>query len=289
MVAKKTRKLAAVTGMLVLLMCQAGCAAKPVAGRWCEDQMTIDGSDGEWSDTPQYYDPDRQTILRVANNGEAVFLCLAISDRVLTRQIMRTGLTVWLDPRGEKAQTFGIHLPGRQGPNPGRAPHSENDVRHPARGRPAPPRAAAQLSPAEPLKALAITYQDATGPLKMKLDEVRRTGIDIAVGPPGPGHRLVYEFQIAFRSAPCLANLGPDDVVGLGIMAGSSMEKPPKSGAFGGMGGPGGDPGGGPGGGMGGGMGGGPGGGMGRPGGAPHGEKSEPVEVWLKIKLAQKQ
>lgn len=68
---------------------------------------------------------------------------------------------------------------------------------------------------------LSITYKDATGPLEMTLEAVRRTGIDIGIDHAADG-RVVYEFKIAFKAEPSLEGLGPDMMVGVGIQDGPS-------------------------------------------------------------------
>ncbi|VTR67749.1 hypothetical protein DESC_610332 [Desulfosarcina cetonica] len=84
-------------------------------------------------------------------------------------------------------------------------------------------------------ESLRITYQDATGPLSMTMDEVRRTGIDIGVARGSDG-RLCYEFKIAFRADPSLEGFRPGMCLGLGIQSGSAADgHPPRSANAGGM------------------------------------------------------
>lgn len=274
--------------LLVISVGIADCAAVRVAGRWREQPVTVDGNDREWQGAPQYYDDDRQFVIRVSNDAQAVYLCVATSDSILQRQLRMAGMTIWLDPEGAKAQVFGIHLlPGGDAPTLHRVSRSEGDsLRPPQRlkqeqpsggmtteggrtGQPPGPHAVA------PLTDVAITYADTTGPLTMNMEEVRRTGIDIGVGRPD-GKRLVYEFRIDFKSAPSLAGLGPGMMLGVGIRAGSgeggshgdgmSMLSGPGESINWGPG---------PGGGRGGG-----------PGGPGPGEKADMFNIWLQFQLA---
>ena len=75
-------------------------------------------------------------------------------------------------------------------------------------------------------QTLSITYQDATGPLEMTLEEVRRTGIDLGVHQGPDGYR-VYEFKIAYSAAPCLADMADKSLLGLGIQAGAGKNNRP--------------------------------------------------------------
>ena len=72
-----------------------------------------------------------------------------------------------------------------------------------------------------PLKELEITYGATTGPHRMKIDEARRTGIDIGEGNQQNGGR-VYEIAVKFKAALCLAGLKQGDVIGVGIMTGTA-------------------------------------------------------------------
>ena len=124
----------------------------------------------------------------------------------------------------------------------------------------------------------------------MKMDAVRRTGIDIGMANAENDPR-VYELAIKFKAAPCLSALKQGDIVGVGILTGTAGRSTRKEKKFnyqvGGqepglsMGGPG-DGMGGPGGGMD--------GGPGAMGGGPPGSRSgdrDGFKFWLKVKLAR--
>ena len=263
-------------GWLVLLIAAGGCTANKVAGHWRDHGVVADGDDREWRKAPQYYDSDRQLVIRVTNDATIISLCVATGQADFAQRLRRGGLTVWLDPQGGEKHLFGIHLPDSdtETVTPGhghRAPKPKPRDKQVPSPRGKPPRL-------EPLKQLAVTYSDATGPLTMTISEVRRTGIEIGAGRTGDG-RLVYEFNIAFRAAPSLSELKPGMIVGIGILTGGFGQNGPEQGLPGGpMGPPGFDSGpGGPG----------PGSGMrGSPGARAFGKKDKPIEVWLRVRLA---
>lgn len=290
---------AAAVCILAIAIFSVGCAAQQVDSRWRTEKIAADGSDGEWQDAPQYYDRDQQMTVRVANDGQAFYLCLSTGSDPFARQLRMTGLTIWLDPAGGQSKVLGIHIPGgepgRTGSGPGgplspeaRPPDSGPKKAEGAGGhRPPAPRS-------HQLQKIAITYKDTTGPLTMELDEVRRTGIDIGIDRL-PDQRLVVEFKIRFTAAPCLESLEPGMALGLGVQSGESgSEKRQQRGGSmgpgdrsGGRGGPPSD-----GGGMGappsgGGMGGPPSGGGGRGPGAFRDGGKDNIEIWLQVLLAR--
>jgi hypothetical protein len=137
------------------------------------------------------------------------------------------------------------------------------------------------------MKEIDITSDGPDEFRPVSVDEARQDGVEAGFGRPDR-RRLVYEFAIGFKVDSRLASLKPGKVLGVGIEGNAS-----ESGGPGGMPG-GGGPGGGPGGGMGhfgpdGGMGGGPGGGHGGgPGGRRSETKTDPLSVWMKVRLAEK-
>ncbi len=280
--------------LLFSIVFQGGCSVNKVACHWRGYDIVANGYENEWQGSPQYYDKKRQLAIRVTNDVEALFLCVSTSDKALKKRIRMSGLTVWLDPQGGKEQIFGIHLLGGDTKRPDRGSGPGAGAFRPAddRGRPEENEQKPPFS--ETLEELEISYWGATGPLKMRIDEVQRTGIDIGIGPP-EGGRMVYEFNIGFKAAPSLSGLKPGMIVGLGIQTGASKpdgRKRASSGDQMGQGGPGGGMGG-PG--SGGGMGGpGPGGGMDRggmgrgPGGSGPHDKNDLFEVWLQVQLADR-
>jgi hypothetical protein len=79
---------------------------------WRSDAVRIDGNDEEWRGRTVPLAKQR-FMLGLQNDGEALYLCLTTRDRVLTTQIARQGLMVWLDPGVErpKKHQFGVHFP----------------------------------------------------------------------------------------------------------------------------------------------------------------------------------
>ena len=258
-------------GLLLFVLVGSGCTTHTVASHWRRDGFVTNGSEDEWPAAPQYYDGDRQANIRMMNDAEAIYLCFSTSDEALKKKLLMTGLTVWLDPAGEKHKTFGIHLPGAGTGPRGLSRKSGADDRQ-GNKKEGP----ALKTP----KAVEITYAEATGPLSMPMAQVRQTGIDIGAGQPN-GRRFVYEFKICFTAGPSLSGLGPGKTVGIGIETGKKdmnheMDKPTE----GGMGRTN----------HGGGMGGMRGRGMhggGKPGGGSSAKAmGEPFETWIKVTLS---
>ena len=253
-------------GLLLLVLVVTGCATHDVASHWCCDRLTINGSEDEWPAAFQYYDADRQVGIRMMNDADAVYICFSTNNEALKKKLSMTGLTVWLDPAGEKNKTFGVHLLGA-GPRRLSRKSGADDRHEDKKERPV----------LKTPKAVEITYAEATGPLSMPMAQVRQMGIEVGAGQPD-GRRLGYEFKIPFTAGPSLSAIGPGMTVGIGFEAGESgknaeMRQPPDDATGGGTN-------------RGGGKGSKSGGG--RPGGGSSAKvMDEPFETWIKATLAQ--
>lgn len=251
--------------IILSVICISGCAAHKVTSQWRAHAIVADGSEVEWPPTPQFYDESKQVSIRLSNDDDSVQVCFATRDRDLKVALATEGISVWLDPDGGKNKVVGIYVPGgrshfrfaEKGANGDRSAKSP-ELKVPA--------------------TIEMTYSETTGPLKMDLEEVRRTGIEIGTGQPD-GSRYVYEFIVPFAVDEMLSGMGPGKVIGVGILSGDGQSRErsqkPSMGAMGGPGG-GGRGGAGKGPGMGGGGGGGKSGFEKRPGS---------YEVWLKVQL----
>lgn len=87
-----------------------GCIRLEMNSKWLDRNITIDGSDAEWENAKAYVEKANASI-GAFNDGEFLYLCLISMDRRIEGQILGRGLTVWLDPKGGRDKSFGIHFP----------------------------------------------------------------------------------------------------------------------------------------------------------------------------------
>jgi hypothetical protein len=72
--------------------------------------VAIDGRDGEWLGELSYV-PDLNLGVAARNDASHVYLCLVTRNRRLQAQVLRRGLTLWIDPGGAAHKRIGIHYP----------------------------------------------------------------------------------------------------------------------------------------------------------------------------------
>jgi hypothetical protein len=88
-----------------------GCSSGlKLTSEWRTGEIQIDGSDAEWQ-RGLYYDEETEMLYSVRNDDESLYLLLKTQNRSTQTQILRGGFTVWFDPSGGKARTFGLHYP----------------------------------------------------------------------------------------------------------------------------------------------------------------------------------
>jgi hypothetical protein len=94
-------------------------ADQTLLATWRSADVAIDGSLADWTQLSRV---GQGPLVGVRNDDRALYLAVASSDAVVRPQLA-TGLIVWIDRAGGKAQTFGLRLEGlSRRPLPGAAP-----------------------------------------------------------------------------------------------------------------------------------------------------------------------
>ncbi len=94
-------------------------ADQTLMATWRAADISIDGSLTDWAQLSRV---GQGPLVGVQNDDRALYLAVASSDAVVRPQLA-TGLVVWIDRAGGKAQTFGLRLEGlTRRPLPGAAP-----------------------------------------------------------------------------------------------------------------------------------------------------------------------
>jgi hypothetical protein len=260
--------------LLFLFMVSCG----ELDSHWCHFTVTVDGRDGEWAGTRM---AGEKGVIGYcfANNGQDLFVRLSVWDRHLQMMILRSGLTVWFDPKGGKDKCFGAHysrqpkiLPAPQHRDAGRT-----DLHAGLMSLNETPETLVLYRPKE-ADTVPVTPLESTGV---------QMAIQYVLG------RLICEIRMPLAgndSIPHALRAGPGQPIGIGFETQAIKMERPETGEMRKGGGRRGSMGGGR---RGMGMGGkGRGGGMGRKGGrsmpgGPAGPRMpEPMKLWCTIKLA---
>lgn len=249
---------------------------------WTETEIIADGQTNDWKGLPTRYLEDPAAAIGIANDATKLHILLRFRDARWTKMIKRDGLTIWIDPKGKKKKVFMLKFRG--GPTPEQMQQmggDQGDRRD--RRRPTPEMFAADD---QRLFTCAIKdrIEEKSLPPGGTEGPAAAFGVDLGF--------FTYEFTIPLAEGGVRdygLGIEPGANISVGAFWGESPEMAPHGERPSGMGG------GGRGGGMGGGggrgggrMGGGggmKGGGGGRMGGGKM-ERPQPVEIWIKTKLA---
>ena len=252
--------------VLALGLLSLGCTAPHVLQSGTPAvPITIDALLGDWNDTIQPL-PGERLALGVSNDADHLYVAVTSRDQGVTRQVLRRGLTLWVDPSGKESKELGIRFPLGMARGPA-AQGGELDE------------SVFRARMAESLSELEILHGEHLPAMRLPADGA--LGIEVKVS--FEYGELVYEIKLPLRSEEGYAvGVEAGSVIGLGLetpAVNSEMQRARGSGR--GMGA-------GRGGGLGGRGGGMRGGGrqVQRQGGGRTRELPEPLNSWTRVALA---
>ena len=73
--------------------------------------IVIDGGLKDWGDSLRYYNKDKQLNYALANDQDNLYMAIRINDRSEQIRVLRAGLTLSIDTRGKKKETFTMTFP----------------------------------------------------------------------------------------------------------------------------------------------------------------------------------
>jgi hypothetical protein len=105
----------------LLLAAVVVAAAAGLTSGWRTDAVAVDGLSAEWAKLEPL---ERGLLVGAVNDAEFLYLVVAARDAE-SIPYLATGLIVWLDPAGRRAETFGVRLQGvERPPLPGMTPNA---------------------------------------------------------------------------------------------------------------------------------------------------------------------
>ena len=73
--------------------------------------IAIDGDIKEWGDSLRYYNAEKKINYSLANDGENLYMAIRLNDYNDQLRVLTAGLTLGVDTRGKKKETFSITFP----------------------------------------------------------------------------------------------------------------------------------------------------------------------------------
>ena len=107
---------------MALVVCSifAGCGHKLAPlGHYQSTPVVADGQLNDWKQPLRFNYPNYPIQYNITSDEKALYICVATGDEETQLRMLRSGLTIWLDPKGEKDKTIGLFFPIRKQPEPG--------------------------------------------------------------------------------------------------------------------------------------------------------------------------
>jgi hypothetical protein len=165
-------------------------------------EISVDGTQGEWSSAITTFN-DEDLWLGVMNDAEHLYVMLVANKEEHIRQIVGFGLTVWVDPKGGEAKTFGVRFPTGL---------TESGLGMSPRDLQQDPELLASLFEASKGQVEILQGQDT-----IRIAHTQMEGIEVAAK---WDRAFVYELKVPLASStgvPYGPNIRPGDTIGLGI------------------------------------------------------------------------
>ena len=190
--------------ILVGMFLSQGCSSQlKLDSRWSPQQINIDGDESDWQGALTYVD-GKNVSIGMKNDGEFLYLCLVSTDRMLQRQMMMRGFTVWFDPDGGKEKTFGIRFPIGM---------MDSGMMFSGRGRDGDPESMRENF-SRSLAELELIWPEEKR--RTRLPAANAQGIAAAIG--DPMDKLVYEIKVPLQKGEDFPNaIGISDGKRLGM------------------------------------------------------------------------
>jgi hypothetical protein len=215
------KKMSAFLSILILfIFMHIGCSTLQLESTWKDRDITLDGKGGDWLGA-KYYFEDSAVSVGLINDEQHLYVSMMTENPMIRAQVMRQGLTVWIDPQGGKDKTFGIKYPiGRQGEELESERMDAQKIMD-------------EITREEMMQRLqeSMTELEVLGPdeeVLAKMDIEDAKGIEVKMR--NAGGTFVYELKIPLSSSekfPFAIGVETGDVIGVGFLSSKMQMKRP--------------------------------------------------------------
>ena len=87
-------------------------------GHYQDAPVTADGNPGEWPLPLRFSNAGYTLQYNVTNDDKNVYVCVSSADEPTQFRILRSGMTLYFDPKGDKNKDISLHFPIRKQPDP---------------------------------------------------------------------------------------------------------------------------------------------------------------------------
>lgn len=97
----------------------SGCGHKLAPlGHYQSTPVVADGQINDWQQPLQFSNPGYALQYNITSDDQNIYICVTSADEEIQLRMLRAGMTIWFDPKGEKNKTIGLFFPIRKQPDP---------------------------------------------------------------------------------------------------------------------------------------------------------------------------
>lgn len=98
-----------------------GCSPKLAPeGHYQDTPVVADGNASDWTLPLRFSNPEYTLQYNVTNDSKNIYICVLSRDEITELRMLRAGMTIYLDPKGEKNKDISLHFPLRKQEDPER-------------------------------------------------------------------------------------------------------------------------------------------------------------------------
>jgi hypothetical protein len=88
-------------------------------GHYQDTPVTADGQPADWTLPLRFSNAGYTLQYNVTNDDNNLYVCVSSTDDATQLRILRSGMTLYFDPKGDKSKDISIHFPIQKQPDPG--------------------------------------------------------------------------------------------------------------------------------------------------------------------------
>jgi hypothetical protein len=105
--------------LLLSGICLAGCAHKLAPqGHYQSTPVVADGIPDEWTLPLRFSNATYTLQYNITNDNKNIYVCVLSRDEATMLRILRAGIVIYFDPKGDKNKDISLHYPLRKQPDP---------------------------------------------------------------------------------------------------------------------------------------------------------------------------
>lgn len=98
-------------GLIAGLLLYVNASAQDEPNKWAPANMKVDGQATEWPKPLQFYNNVTKLFYTIANDKENIYVIVSVPDPQSQMKIMRSGITISLNPTGKKKGGAAVTFP----------------------------------------------------------------------------------------------------------------------------------------------------------------------------------